>query len=156
MQLKKVTALSSPSPALRGTMKNLKVLSELAQLQEQLAADGVGSWSQLALGMLPSWSQLALGMLAWSQGPVLRWAQLGTPAWYPWPSLCPPTGPTLVIHTGSGRLSAAPKEMGSKREGLTGAVLPPTRQQPSCTSSRLGLFSQRVLWPLADPWTNVH
>lgn len=42
MQLKKVTALSSPSPALRGAMKNLKLLSELAQSQEQLAADGDG------------------------------------------------------------------------------------------------------------------
>lgn len=56
MQLKKVATLSSPSPALRGTMKNLKLVSELPQLQEKLAAGGDGE--------LPSWSQLALGMLS--------------------------------------------------------------------------------------------
>lgn len=78
-----------------------------------MAADGDGelpSWSQLALGMLPSWSQLAEGMLAWSQGSVLLWAQVGTPAWYPRPSLCPPTGPALVIHAAAGGSHQLPRK----------------------------------------------
>lgn len=55
MQLKKITALSSPSPPLSRIMKNLNLVRELTQLQEQLAAGGDGE--------LPSWTQLALGML---------------------------------------------------------------------------------------------
>lgn len=72
-QFKKITALSSPCPALKGAMKNLKLVSGLT------IAGAIGCCGD---GELPSWSQLALGMLAWSHGQScsgLSWAlQPGT------------------------------------------------------------------------------